>query len=351
MVSDAPLLTSSGFAFPPAVRQDDLWEGFFSERFGASRRARHAFSASGIEYRHAVANPLLEDLSSWSTGARMTRYAAEAMPLGKEALARAFEGSGTDATEIGLLVVASCTGYTTPGVDALLARDLGMAPELKRLFVGHVGCHAALPALDAARAYVRTEERAAAVLCLELPSLHLQDVTAAPEQAVVHALFSDAAAALVLEPARAGRRGLAVLDVVAMSDTATASYMGWEIGDQGFTMALSPQVPDVLASHIAPLVERLLARNALALGDVSGWAIHPGGPRIVDIAGERLGLGREALAPSRTVLREHGNCSSPTVLVVLDELVRSTAPAAGSNLVLLAFGPGLTLYGALLQVH
>jgi predicted naringenin-chalcone synthase len=99
----------------------------------------------------------------------------------------------------------------------------------------------------------------------------------------------------------------------------------------------------VLARHVREGVDRLLAGTGLALPDVSSWAVHPGGPRILDVVGERLGLDEADLAASRTVLREHGNCSSATVLLVLDELADVDGPV-----VAMAFGPGLTLYAALL---
>jgi predicted naringenin-chalcone synthase len=99
---------------------------------------------------------------------------------------------------------------------------------------------------------------------------------------------------------------------------------------------------------VGPLVDGLLARNGWARGEVAGWAVHPGGPRILDVVAERLELGDAALAASRRVLAEHGNCSSPTVLMVLDE-VRDGLAGDGEAVVALAFGPGLTLYAVLLE--
>ena len=342
------LVTAQASAFPPAVSQAALWEGFFASRF-PSRVAARAFSVSGVERRHAAVNPLVEDIADWPTSRRMTRFVAEAMPLAKEAVTGALERAALAADEIGLLVVATCTGYATPGIDIGVARDLGMDAGLKRVAIGHVGCHAALPALDVARDFCRAEHARAVVLCIELPSLHLQPPRDDPEQAVVHALFSDGAAALVVEEGAADRHGLVVHDLLARSDTSVAGYLGWEVGDHGFEMALSSRVPLVLAAQVEPLVDKLLLRNGTRREQVAGWAIHPGGPRIVETIGERLGLAPADLAASRQVLAEHGNCSSPTVLVVLEELARVHAP--GDLLVALTFGPGLTLYGALLEVR
>jgi predicted naringenin-chalcone synthase len=340
------VLTGAGHAFPPGVPQDELWSGFFAGHFGGDRVARRIFESAGVRQRHTVVDPRVEDLSGWSTGARMERYAAEVMPLGKGAVAAALTAAGLSPREVGLFTVVSCTGYGTPGPDIRLARDLDMAADVQRLFVGHMGCYAALPALGAAADFVVARGRPAVVLCLELTSLHVQPPTAEVQQVVAHALFSDAAAAVVLEP---GGPGLEVVDIAARTDVTTADHMTWDVTDLGFRMGLSPRVPDVLAVHVGGMVADLLARNGVAADEVAGWAVHPGGPRILDVVADRLGLPDGALDISRAVLAEHGNCSSATVLLVLEELRRCQAPEPGRYVVALAFGPGLTLYAALLR--
>jgi predicted naringenin-chalcone synthase len=340
------VVTGAGHALPADVPQDGLWDGFFAEHYGGDRIARRIFFSAGVRQRHTVADPRAEDLSGWSTGARMERYAVEAMPLGKDAVTGALVDAGLSARDVGLFTVASCTGYGTPGPDIRLARDLDMAPEVQRLFVGHMGCYAALPALGAAADFVVARGRPAVVLCLELTSLHVQPRTAEVQQMVSHALFSDAAAAVVLVP---GGHGLRVVDIAARTDAATADHMTWDVTDLGFRMGLSPRVPDVLALHVGPVVADLLARNGVTADQVDGWAVHPGGPRILDVVADRLSLPDGALDASRAVLAEHGNCSSATVLLVLEEVRRRCAPEPGRYVVALAFGPGLTLYAALLQ--
>ncbi|MEV4704756.1 type III polyketide synthase [Actinoplanes sp. NPDC049316] len=339
-----------GVALPPKAAQDDLWEGYFARHYAAGGRrglAKRIFANSGVRTRQAAVSPLLEDVSAWSTERRMRRYQVEAVPLGKEAVSRALTDAGVAADEIGLFAVCSCTGYATPGLDILLARDMGMSAQLQRLFVGHMGCYAALPGLGTAADFVAARGRPALLLCAELTSLHLQppDTRVDIQQIVSHALFSDASAAVVLTPG--SDSGYGVSDVAALTDTTTAGHMTWDVTDLGFRMGLSPQVPDVLSVHVRRLVDELLGRNGLTVGDVDGWAIHPGGPKILDVVQERLGLTDEHLAASREVLSTYGNCSSPTVLLALEELRRRPEPPR--RVVMLAFGPGLTLYGVLLQ--
>ncbi|GHJ12647.1 hypothetical protein TPA0908_06420 [Micromonospora sp. AKA38] len=343
-----PVIAGLGMALPPGAAQDELWTGFFEKHFSGTTRvlAEKIFANSGVTRRQAAVNPLLEDVSEWPTERRMRRYQVEALPLGKEAVSRALTAAGLDAGDVGLFVVCSCTGYATPGLDILLARDLGMAPDTQRMFVGHMGCYAALPGLGAASDFVTARGRPALLLCAELTSLHIQPPGARvdTQQIVSHALFSDAAVAAVVVP---GGPGYALREVTSVTDTSTADHMTWDVTDTGFRMGLSPKVPKVLSRFVRDLVDDLLARHGYDRSGVDGWAVHPGGPRILNVVERELELPPTALAASRETLAEHGNCSSPTVLLILDRLSR--APSPPRRVVMLAFGPGLTLYAALLE--
>lgn len=330
-----------GISLPPTVDQDDLWSGFFAGHYDTRRRAlaERIFKNSGVRSRQTAVSPLLEDVSEWSTERRMARYAVEAMPLGKEAIDRALAGAGVRADEIGLFVVCSCTGYATPGLDILLARDLGMSPRVQRLFVGHMGCYAALPSMGTVADYVVAHDRPALLLCIELTSLHLQSAARSDVQQIVsHALFSDAAAAVVLTPGDGD--GYAFSGLTALTDNTAVDHMTWDITDAGFRLGLSARVPAVLGRHIRAFADDLGVDGA------DGWAVHPGGPKILDVVQEGLDLAPDALQASRSVLSAYGNCSSPTVLLVLDALRRRDRRP--DRIVLMAFGPGLTLYGAML---
>lgn len=339
-----------GHASPAPYSQQGVWDGFFAGHYRDVRIAEQIFANSGVRTRHAVANPVDEDVSGWGTGRRMERYLAEALPLGKAAVTSALADAGVDPADVGLFSVASCTGYVTPGVDIRLARDLGMSDRVRRLCVGHMGCYAALPGLGAVADFSVARGRPSVLLCLELTSLHIQPASAEVDQVVAHALFADAAAAVVvLEPGPSARRGFEVVDVVAQTDVSTAEHMTWDVTDRGFRMGLSPRVPAVLARHVREVVDGLLAEHDLDRGDVDGWAVHPGGRRILEVAQRRLELPAGALDHSYGVLAEHGNCSSATVLLVLERMRAAGAVRPGRHVVAMAFGPGLTLYAALLR--
>ncbi|SES32753.1 type III polyketide synthase [Lentzea albida] len=340
-------IAAIGTALPPVVEQKTLWEEHFRPLLQESRAAERIFAAAGVRRRHAVVSPLDFDLSECTTGERMQFYNLFARPLGHEAVVSALSSAGLEPADVGQLTVVSCTGYTAPGLDVQLAASLELAEDAQRLQVGHMGCYAALPALATVADHVRAHRRPAVLLCLELTSLHAQESTMDAGQIVSHALFGDAATALVVRP-EPGR--LEVVATGAVTDPSTADHMTWTVTDHGFRMTLSPQVPEVLGKHVRDAVERLLGEHGLTVPQVRGWAVHPGGPRILDTVQHELGLRAEALEPSRHVLREHGNCSSATVLMVLDEVLRDTALRPGDPVVAMAFGPGLTLYTTLFRV-
>jgi predicted naringenin-chalcone synthase len=342
------MITGFGSAFPRAFDQRAVWDEVFERRYRGDRVARRIFLGCGVRTRHAVVDPLREDISDASTAARMRRYDKHAPALGHRAARAALTDAGLTAADIGLLVVVSCTGYNTPGLDIQLARELGMSPGTRRLLVGHMGCYAAIPGLGAAADFVRARRLPALVLCVELTSLHVQPESPERdlEQVVAHALFGDAAAAVVLVPG--AEHGLEVLDTTAMTAPGSEQLMTWQITDHGFRMGLSARVPDVLAEHVAGATAGLLAPFGLRAGDVEGWAVHPGGPRIVDVVEKELGLEPTQTAATREILGSRGNCSSATVLLVLEQL-RAARLRPGATTVGMAFGPGLTLCLVLLR--
>lgn len=344
-----PTLTGIGTAVPKSRTQEELWDGFFRDHFEDRSIAGRIWRNSGVETRHGVADPFEVDVREWGTERRMRQFIEDGLPLGIEAIEACLADAGLDRDDVGQLTVVTCTGYGTPGIDILLARELGLSDRLQRLHVGHMGCYAAVPGLAAVADTTAARGKASIMLCLELTSLHIQPPTRDLEQIVAHALFSDAAVATAVVPD--GPAGFEVVDVVARTDIAHADKMRWDVTDQGFRMALSPRVPKVLERHVASVVGELLTPRGLTPGDVAGWAVHPGGPRIIDVVCEQLGLAESDLAETESVLRDHGNCSSATVLMVLDRIRANRDLADGDPVIFMAFGPGLTLYAALLRVR
>jgi predicted naringenin-chalcone synthase len=350
-------LQALGTAMPERVyKQNEIVDSFFGRLPGWDPVWAEVFEASGVERRAAVIDVHAFYASQPSTAERMQVFAPAARRLGAEAARRALKRGGPDAAaQVGDLVVVSCTGYAGPGLDVHLACDLDLAGGVRRLALGHMGCYAAVPALRTAAALVAASGQRALVVSVELCSLHLQPASSRQE-AVTQALFGDGAAAALIVPGAdaegAGGPAPGELAIVA-ARTATLpgsqERMGWLIGDDGFHMSLSPRVPALVDRGLGALVEQLLAPQGLAPGDVTHWAVHPGGPEILDRVQRRLRLSDSQLAPSREVLADGGNRSSATVLFILESLVASGQLRPGQWLVTLGFGTGLTLEALLLR--
>ena len=350
-------IAGAGYAVPGRASQEELWETFFKDYYKNNRLARTVFKRAGVETRHGVVNPREEDISGLSTAERMARYRKDALPLAANAISECLKDAGIPPAEVSYLTVATCTGYVAPGIDVLVAHELGMPSDLQRVQVGHMGCYAALPALAVASDAVVARSQTAIVLCLELTSLHVQpsEDPIDREQLVCHSLFGDAAAAVALTAGEAGGKmpptsgELEVLEVAAQTYTEGLSYMSWDVTDLGFKMGLSSEVPGAIGEHVAGMVGGLLAKHGYSVEEVAGWAIHPGGPEIIDVVAEHLGLQEETVAASRRVLRDYGNCSSATVLLILGQMLSQEELPEGAPAVAIAFGPGLTIYAALLR--
>jgi predicted naringenin-chalcone synthase len=316
-----------------------------------TRRLAALYRRSGVRKRHVALLDRLdvtrteESSLGASTRERMEHYEQAVRPLAREASRQALANSGVAAIDITHLVTVSCTGFAAPGFDLGLFTALGLDPGVQRTHVGFMGCHGALNGLRVASAFAGSDPSARILLCAaELCSLHFR-FGFDSEQIVSNALFADGAAAIVGragEPAGRDPWRLVASGSTLMPETLDA--MSWKIGDNGFAMTLSTRVPSLIAENLRPWLEGWLGRQGLGLSEIRSWAIHPGGPKILDAVEEALGLDRSATAESRDVLANQGNMSSPTVLFILDRLRHRQAPRP---CVSLAFGPGLAVEVAL----
>ncbi|HTI50850.1 MAG TPA: type III polyketide synthase [Planctomycetaceae bacterium] len=282
-----------------------------------------------------------------TTAARMERYEADAGKLAAAAARRALANAGVAADEVAHLLTVSCSGCCAPGFDVTLVRDLPLLSGVTRTHLGFMGCHGALNALRVAQAFAVSEpESYTLICCVELCSLHHQ-YGWDPDRVVANALFADGAAAIVCGGRPGDSRDAPFVEHSGSTIVPeTLDAMGWRIGDHGFEMTLSPRVPELIHRHLRPWLDGWLRRSGIALDQVGSWAIHPGGPRILSACAEALELDREHVADSLAVLAEFGNMSSPTVLFILDRLLRRNA---ASPCVMLGFGPGLTIEAALVR--
>jgi predicted naringenin-chalcone synthase len=333
---------------------------------GFLRRIDSIAAGAGIETRYSVLpDYIAEDPSGfafypgeWSldpfptTAQRMARYRRESVPLACRAARQALDRAAIDPSEVTHLVISTCTGFFAPGPDIELGLALGLRPDVQRTVIGFMGCYAGINAIRAADQIVRSDPANATVLhvSVELCSLHFQREPTL-KMLIANSLFGDGASAAVYRSESKSAGGLAtVRGTASRVEADTLDRMRWEIGDHGFVMHLDAAIPEQLERAAGPFARKLLeASRVTDRESVVGWAIHPGGPRIVDAVARGLGLRAEAASSAFEVLRDAGNMSSATILFVLEHELARIAKAG--HVLALGFGPGLTIEGVALEVE
>ncbi|MDB4759602.1 type III polyketide synthase [bacterium] len=340
-----------------------------------SRKVQALYRRTGIDQRgsvlleeHAVSDIVNEFYAPAEntqdrgpgTKVRNDRYRSEAPALAKRASSAALQASGLMSEEITHLVTVSCTGFNAPGIDIALIDELELPYTTQRIQVGFMGCHAAINGLRAANGIVAADKDAKVLMCcVELCSLHYQ-YGMVTDHIVSNALFADGSAAIVVEAGGHQADPSSSIDLPHNTTSrlgsvdATGSFlvpksrdaMTWCIGDNGYQMTLSAKVPHLIEEHLAAYLSDFLQQHGESLGSIGGWAVHPGGSRILSAVENALALPDDALATSRSVLADHGNMSSATMLFILERFAAKNQPKPW---VMLGFGPGLEIEVSLIR--
>ncbi|MEM7481129.1 MAG: 3-oxoacyl-[acyl-carrier-protein] synthase III C-terminal domain-containing protein [Acidobacteriota bacterium] len=269
-----------------------------------------------------------------------------AQEVGGEAVLGALAGAGLTVDDVGAIFFVSVTGVATPSIDARLVNRLGLPENIKRLPLFGLGCVAGAAGIARAADYVRAfPDQVAVLLSVELCSLTLQRQDLSIPNLIASGLFGDGAAAVAITGAERGTlpghaAGPEIVATRSVFYRDTERAMGWDISERGFGIVLGPEVPEMARDHLGKDVDRFLVDHGLGRGDVARWICHPGGPRVLSAIGEALELSEDDLAIPWRSLREVGNLSSTSVLLVLEETLRERPPEAGAWGVLLAMGPG-----------
>lgn len=239
----------------------------------------------------------------------------------------------------------TCTGYSSPSVPQKLVARKNLPIRVTHLY--HMGCYAALPATRLAALKVQSQTGSTLVCHTELSTLHFKP-SRNPADWVVQSLFADGCVSYSVAPIRSAARSLRVLRHAEIIIPGTEDQMTWNLTSQAFAMTLGKDVPEIISHFVGPFVEE--STRGLDRLDRAIFAIHPGGPKIIDRVQDRLRLGEEQVCFSKQVLFERGNMSSATLPFIWREIVDSSHVPAGAIVVSLAFGPGLTIVGQVAEV-
>jgi alkylresorcinol/alkylpyrone synthase len=309
------------------------------------RRVEALHERVRVEMRH-LALPIEAYAEITSFGRANAAWVRCATELGERAVDDALARAGLARGDIDLLMTVTVTGVASPSLDALLVDRMGLRPDVKRLPVFGLGCVAGVAGIARAADYLRGHPDGVAVLLsVELCSLTFQRDDVSVANLIATGLFGDGAAAVVLvgaeRTAGLATAGPSVRATRSIFYPGTEHVMGWRVDERGFGIVLSDSVPGIARERLGPGVRDFLAEHDLAPADVATWICHPGGPRVLEAMRDALELDDEDVALSWKVLREQGNLSSASVLMVLGEVLHEAArPAPGARGVLVAMGPG-----------
>ena len=352
------------------IPQNDIYQ-FMVKAFRLNdtnaSRLKQIYDHSGIEYRYSVIPDFGETESKKNTffgktddfepfpgtRERLSLYQDTAADLASQAVNDCFSSHAEIPTaSITHLITVSCTGMHAPGIDIELIEKLDLKRNIERTCINFMGCYGTLNAFKVAD-YICQANPTAKVLIVsvELCTLHFQKENTL-DNWVANSLFSDGAAAVIVEHSSTlkKKKNHLTLDTFYSEFLNEAkNEMGWYVGDAGFEMKLTSKVSKLILKHIESISNKLLSKAGLQFKDISRFAVHPGGRKILEAAEHALGFPSIANQFSYDTLKEYGNMSSATILFVLKKLMNDPEGIEGENILGFAFGPGLTVESMILK--
>ena len=277
------------------------------------------------------------------------RFLDAAPDLAAQAAHRALTDARIQASDIDAVLISTCTGYLCPGLTSYVSQRMCLRPDVLALDLVGQGCGAALPNLRTAEALLASgRSRQVLSICVEVCSaaFYLDDDTGVLISAC---LFGDGAGAAVLSHSANGNRRVKWQAAASILQPAERDLLRFEQKDGMLRNILKPEVPLLAAAHAARVLQDALSLAGVARSQIGGWMFHPGGRDVLAALRQGLQLTDHDTRWSESVLRDHGNMSSPSVLFVLQQALAGGAP--GGYWWMSAFGAGFTCHGALLEVE
>ncbi|MFL6259863.1 MAG: type III polyketide synthase [Thermoanaerobaculia bacterium] len=337
-------IAAVGKAFPPYYYDQETLLAALRERW-----ADRYYNLERLERLHKnvlvggrhLALPMEEYAGLTTWGKANDVWIRVAQEVGGAAVLEALARAGLSPSDVDALIFVTVTGVATPSIDARLVNRLGLPPRVKRMPIFGLGCVAGAAGIARAADYVRGfPDQVAVLLSAELCSLTLQPEDLSIPNLIASGLFGDGAAAVVVVGENRPASGPRIVATRSVFYPDSERVMGWDISETGFKIVLSGDVPVVAREKLRPDVDAFLADQGLTRADITSWVCHPGGPKVLEAMQESLELPEGALDVTWRSLREVGNLSSTSVLLVLEETLANHRPPPGSWGMLLAMGPG-----------
>lgn len=340
-----PRIVNIGTANPPLrLTQEEVFRALGYE----SERIRKIFLNSDIDYRHFYLEGPLD--RSETSDQLNQRYLRGATKTGCLAIMNCLKAAGLSVQAVDYLAACTCTGYVCPDVGSRLIAHMGFRHDVQRASMIGLGCAGAVPTLRSTVDFLRANPgKTALMLAVEICSAcYFVDRTL--ETVVGNAICADGAAAFLLTADEgADNRYPQIIDFETFLDPEQIEEVGLDHRDGRLRIVLGASIQHLAPPMIEVALSRLLGRHGLSRSDIRFWVVHPGGRKVIDNVQKHFGMTDEQLRFSRTVLRNYGNMSSPTVMFVLDEATRNGDPRPGDWGVIVGLGPGMAAETALLR--
>ena len=346
-------IVSTASAFPKHYYSQEMLlealQQFWGDRIDNPNVLRRLHRHVGVDGRY-LSIPKEEYMTMKTWGEANRHWIRTATELGEKAVAGALAGAGLTGQNLGAFFFTSVTGICSPSIDALLINKMDLCRNIHRVPIFGLGCVAGAAGISRAADYVKAYPgQIAIVLSVELCSLTIQREDISMANLISSGLFGDGAAAVIVAGDECGLVGPNILATRSVFYPNTEEMMGWDISEKGFRIVLSREVPNLVRNNLAHDVDEFLATRGLTRADIGSWALHTGGPKILEATQEALELKSGELDVSWQCLRKTGNLSSASVLVVLDEVMKNRRPAPGTLGILAAMGPGFCSEFVLLE--
>ena len=351
-----PTILATATAVPDLRVDQETARDLAHASFETSVNMQSLYHNSGVDTRHSsVPVDWFTNEHNWPQ--RMDLYHEASMGLLEQVIDGILESADLTIEQIDMLITVSTTGIVIPSLDAQLIEHLPFRRDIDRLPVFGYGCAGGVMGIRRAAdmALVKPGQNIL-MLVVELPSINFRYGDRSATNFVSSALFGDGAAGVLIrndpasDQAEPGARNLPKARVGASgvySWNDTLDVMGFSVEEDGFGVVLSPSIPTIAATKMAPPVLEFLEQQDLTLDDLDGYISHPGGRRVMDGMEEALSLDPKEMTISREILHEYGNMSAATVLFVLE---RTLQQGARGRYLMTAFGPGFSLALQLLEI-
>ncbi|WP_432368881.1 3,5-dihydroxyphenylacetyl-CoA synthase DpgA [Pantoea allii] len=320
------------------------------------RRIRSIFLNNGISKRHLSIGHFPENSAKTETHAELlARHEEYSLKLGANAIHKCLEKIDRRIEDIECICCVTSTGFLVPTLSARFCESLELSDFCNRIDIVGMGCSAGLNGLDAAKNWsIANPGKLAVVVCTEICSAaYIEDGTTST--AVVNSLFGDGASAVAVISENAETSmpsgSIKILAKCSLTEPSAIGMMKFDWNDEQHrnSFYLSKDVPYVVGSKVEKVVNKLLSDRQLAISEIDHWIVHSGGKKVLDSICINLGLTKNDLRHTRSVLNDFGNLSSGSFLFSLERLQNEKITSAGDIGVFMTMGPGAAIETALVQ--